>query len=84
MDIMNCESFRNMIFPKFSYILFTTAARWRVVVIESKSCLLDCLLDLPTFSYIPTKATRDIVVEGDELDVLEEVKTRKKTILELG
>ena len=80
MDIMNCESFRNMIFPKFSYILFTTAARWRVVVIESKSCLLD----LPTFSYSPTTATRDIIVEGDELDVLEEAKTIKKTILELG
>ena len=58
-------------------VLFTTAARWAVVVIESKSCLLA----LPTFSYSPTRATRDIVVEGDEL---EEVKTIKKTILELG
>ena len=34
--------------------------------------LIDCLLALPTFSYSPTRATRDIVVEGDEL---EEVKT---------
>ena len=42
-----------------------------VVVIESKSCLLA----LPTFSYSPTRATRDIVVEGDELEKLEEVIT---------
>ena len=57
-------------------------------VIESKSCLLDCLiaclLDLPTFSYSPTRATRDIVVEGNELEELEEVKTLWKAILELG
>ena len=55
--------------------VFTTAARWAVVVIESKSCLLacllDCLLDLPTFSYSPTIATRDIV---DELDEVDEIK----------
>ena len=61
-------------------VLFTTAARWAVVVIESKSCLLA----LPTFSYSPTRATRDIVVEGNELDELEEVKTIKKAIPELG
>ena len=42
------------------------------------------LLALPTFSFSPTKATRDIVMEGDELNVLEEVKTIRKTILELG
>ena len=49
-------------------------------VIEPK-CLLGPLIALPTFSYSPTRATRDIVMEGDEL---EEVKTIKKTILELG
>ena len=48
--------------------VFTTAARLAVVVIESKSCLLA----LPTFSYSPTRAPRDIVVEGNEL---EEMKT---------
>ena len=42
------------------------------------------MLVLPTFSYNPTRATRDIVVEGDELDELKEVKTIKKTILDLG
>ena len=48
-------------------LFFTTAARWAVVVIESK-----ILLAVPTFSYSPTRAPRDIVVEGDEL---EEMKT---------
>ena len=43
--------------------------------------LLDCLLALPTFSYSPIRATRDIVVVGDEL---EEVKKVKRAILELG
>ena len=52
-------------------------------VIESK-CLLDPLIALPTFSYSPTRATRDIVIEGDELDELKEVKTIKKAILELS
>ena len=52
-------------------LLFMTAARWAVVVIES-TCLLDPLIALPTFSCSPTRATRDIVVEGDEI---EEVKT---------
>ena len=44
------------------------------------ACLIACLLDSPTFSYSPARAYGDIVVEGD---VLEEVKTIKKTILEL-
>ena len=48
--------------------------------IESKGCLID----LPNFSYSPTRATRDIVVEGNELEELEEVKTLWKAILELG
>ena len=61
-------------------LIFTTAARWTAVVIESKSCLID----LPTFSYSPTRANRDIVVEGNELEELEEVKTLWKAILELG
>ena len=61
--------------PSMVKHLFTTAARWAVVVIESKSCLIDCLIDLPTFSQCPTRATRDIVVEGDMLDELEEVIT---------
>ena len=51
-----------------------TATRWAVIVMESKT-LLDCLIDLPTFSYSSTRATRDIVVEGDMLDELEEVIT---------
>ena len=42
------------------------------------------MIDLPTFSYSPTRATRDIVVEGNELEELEEVKTLWKAILELG
>ena len=37
--------------------------------------LIDCLIDLPAFSYSPTKATRDIVVEDFDLEELEEVKT---------
>ena len=40
--------------------------------------LIDCLIDLPTFFYNPTRDTRDIVVKGDEL---EEVKTVYKAIL---
>ena len=47
---------------------------------ESK-ILIACLLALPTFSYSPTRAPRDILVEGDEF---EEVKTVKKAILELS
>ena len=43
--------------------------------------LLAWLLDLPTFSSSPTRATKDIVVEGDKL---EEVKTVSKAILEPG
>ena len=61
-------------FILLNFILFcfiTTAARWAVVVIESKSCLID----LPTFSYSPTRATKNIIVESHEL---EEVKTIKK------
>ena len=42
------------------------------------------LLDLLTFSYSPTRATRDIVVEGNELKELVEVKTLWKAILELS
>ena len=63
---------------------FTTAARWAAVVIESKNSLIDCLIVLPTFSYSPSRATRDIVVEGNDLEELEEVKTLRKAILELG
>ena len=48
--------------------IFTTAAHLAVVVLESKSCLID----LPTFSYSLTRATRDIDVEDDDL---KEVKT---------
>ena len=62
-----------------STLFFTTAAHWVVVVIESKNLLLDLL----TFSYSPTRATRDIVVEGNELEELEEVKTLWKASLEL-
>ena len=46
--------------------------------------LIDCLIALPTISYSPIRATRDIVVEGNELEELEEVKTLWKAILELG
>ena len=46
--------------------IFTTAACWAVVIIESKSCLLD----LPTFSYSPTRASEDIVLEGHELKTI--------------
>ena len=42
------------------------------------------LIDLPTFSYSQTRATRDIVVEGNELEELEEVNTLWNAILELG
>ena len=49
--------------------------------VKESKCLLDPLIALPTFSYSPTRATRDIVVEGNEL---EEVKTLWKAILELG
>ena len=55
--------------------IFTNAGRWAVVVIESRSCLFDCLLALLTFSYSPTRATTEIAVEGDELKKLKEVKT---------
>ena len=55
----------------------TTVGQQAAVVIKSKGCLID----LPTFSYCPTRATRDIVVEGNEL---EEVKPLRKAILELG
>ena len=61
-------------------LIFTSAARWAAVVIESKVCLIDLL----TFSYSPTRASRDIVVEGNELEELEEVKILWKAILELG
>ena len=40
--------------------------------VKNLDCLIACLLALPTFSYGPTRAPRDIIVEGDEL---EEVKT---------
>ena len=42
------------------------------------------MIDLLTFSYSPTRASRDIVVEGNELEELEEVKILWKAILELG
>ena len=45
--------------------------------------LLDCLLDLLTFSYSQTRG-RDIFMEGNELEELEEVKKLWKAILELG
>ena len=60
--------------------VFTTAVRWAAVVIESK-ILIDCLIALPTFSYSPIRAPRDIVVKDDEQ---EEVKRVLKAILELG
>ena len=50
---------------------------------SSQSQNLDCLIDLLTFSYRPTRATRDIIIEGNELEELEEVKTLWKAILEL-
>ena len=59
--------------------IFTTIAHLAVVVIESKNCLID----LPTFSYSPTRTTRDIVMEGNELEEIEEIKTLWKAILEL-
>ena len=59
--------------------IFTTAARWAVGVIESK-WLIDWLL-YPLFSYSPTRATRDIVVEGNELEELEEVKHYERQFL---
>ena len=58
------------------------SGRHRVKILPA--CLIDWLIALPTFSYSRTRATRDIIVEGDELEELEEVKTIKKTILELG
>ena len=39
---------------------------------------------MPTFSYSPTRAPRDIVLKGNELNEQEEVKRVLKTILELG
>ena len=54
-----------------------------MVVIESK-ILIACLLALPTFSYSPTRAPRDIVLKGNEINEQEEVKRVLKAILELG
>ena len=54
-----------------------------MVVIESK-ILIACLLALPTFSYSPTRAPRDIVLKGDELNEQEEFKRVLKAILELS
>ena len=47
--------------------------------------LIACWIDyFAHFSYSPARATRYMVMEGDELNELEEVKTIKKAILELG
>ena len=43
--------------------------------------ILESLTDLPTFSYSPTRAARDIVMEVEEV---EKVKTLYKAILELS
>ena len=59
--------------PVFFYI-FTDSGCHRVKMLTA------WLIDLPTFFYSPTRATRDIVMKDDDL---EEVKTVYMAILEL-